>query len=162
MDINSTVHALHIRLTKVTWTQSAQYKNNKVNKIYKHPRAQWTLLLYELHKHTTTLHLTYFSSLLHTHVHAHIYINYILYKYAQNQTQLTTARILSIQSPEEEIWVLRADLNDAMEEECQCVSVCVYCMRLLYVCNEMCAREGVGGGGLCSLSFVVKVISKIS
>ena len=140
MDINSRVHAL--RLT-ITWTQSAQYKNNKVNKIYKQPRAQWTLLLYELHKHTTTLHLTYFSSLLvlqHMRMHT-----YILYKYAQNQTQVTTAHILSIQSPEEDIWVLRADLNDAMEEECQCV--CVYCMHLLYVCNEMCAQEGVGWEG---------------
>lgn len=60
---------IFLRQLHLKWTQSAQYKNYKVNRPYTWPRGQWTL-------HITLTHNTLFSifhitSNMHTHTHAH-------------------------------------------------------------------------------------------
>ena len=54
----------------------------------------------------------------HTHTHGRVHMCTCESNGAQLHTDMHTGR-LGIQSPEEKRWVLRTDLNDAIEEECQ-------------------------------------------
>ena len=67
---------------------------------------------------TATIHSTYFSliaSNTHTHARTHTYTHKHMKRMAHNCTH--TGKACRVQR--EKRWVLRADLNDSMEEECR-------------------------------------------